>query len=233
MYNVLLNRDILQSTNGFSSEFFPVPENLLQPAHVPAGVLEFIQSLISRIETDWDKEKAEFQRCYRMQHRLENGVWDLITRITAAAELLVKCNYVITYRADGIGSSTQLRATRQPFVNETCRLYRLIMGIIDALQVKDLAKEVENPKLDLCLRGDEIELLFVRKLRMSYAEHLANVCVRIHEIYQAALPAEVQVIRLRAKIYRNTAALLIELARVEELYQKEWNEFIGRSGTKA
>lgn len=227
MYNVLLNREILQSAGGFSSEFFSVPEDLLDTAEVPAGFLEFIRALIGRIEADWDKEKAEFQRCYRLQHRLENGVWDLITRMTVAAEQLVKCNYVITYRAD-VATAGGIRAMRQPFIDETCRLYRLITGVIDALQLKDLANEVENPKPDLCLRGDDLELLFVRKLRMSYAEHLAGMCVRLHEIYSAALPAEVQAVRLRARVFRNMAALLIDLARADEAYQAGWNESFGK-----
>src|SRR5262249_37323574 len=97
----------------------------------------------------------------------------------------------------------------------------LIRGMIDALQEKTLVKEVENAIPDTDLRTDDVELLFVRKLRLSYAEHLANMCVRMHEMYQFALPVELNLIKLRATVYRHMGPLLIEIAKAEELLQKD------------
>lgn len=221
MYNVLLNQEISQATQAFLSQFFAVPEDDMESTRVPTGTVEFIHALLARAEDDWNQEKSEFQCCYREQFRLEDGVCDAITRITAAAELLVKCNYVITYRCDDWTGRRQLNALRKPFVEQACRLVKLVAEMTNALQVKNLVKKVENAIVDPDLRGDAVEHLFVRKVRMSYAEHLANLCVRIHEMYQSALPAELPIMRLRAQIYRNMAALLIEIARADEQHQRD------------
>ncbi len=220
MYNVLLSRDLFQTTRAYYNQVFPVSQNLLEDVSIPAATADYVLTLITRAEADWSGEKDTFRRCYRDKNALESVVLEAITRITAAAELLNRCNYVITYRSE-LGTRQQLKAARQPYVDATCRLMRLITSVIDALQVKELAKETTNAMPDLCLRGDAVELLFVRKLRMSYAEHLADLCYRIHEMYQSAIPTELQPIRLRARVYRNTAAVLIDLARAEEQFQAD------------
>lgn len=148
MYNVLLNRDIFQSSKSFAAGFFMIPENLLESATIPAGTLEFIQALLTRAETEWENEKDQVRRCYRLQFALETAALDAITRITVAAELLIKCNYVITYRMDGI-EDRHLKSLRQPFVDQACRLIHLVISITSALQQKALVKEVENAQRDL------------------------------------------------------------------------------------
>lgn len=216
MYNVLLTRDVLQSGKALIAEFFPIPDDLEKSARVPAGTVTFVQALLTRAEDDWARERAEFRRCFRTEGYLENSVCDSITRMTVAAELLSRCNYAITYRSEGELLRDKLKRDRQPFVDEALRLIRLIKDITAALQVKVLVKEVKNPLPDLYLRGAEMELLLVRKLRMSYADHLANLGARLQETYQSALPVESEVLRLRAQVYRNTAALLIDLSRADE-----------------
>ena len=220
MYNVLLNRDLFNTTRAYYNQIFPLPGSLLEDARIPAGTVEYIQTLIVRAEEDWASEQETFRRCYRHKDTLEGVVCEAITRITAAAELLNRCNYVITYQSE-LGSRKELIARRQPYVDLTIRLVKLIKSISDALQLKELAKEIPNAMPDMCLRGDNVELLRVRKLRLSYAEHLADLCYRIHEMYQSAVPTDLNLIRLRARVYRNTAALLVDLARVEEQFQTD------------
>lgn len=223
MYNVLLNSEILKTTRTYIEQSFPLTEDWEKQEPVPAGTLELIQSLTTRAENEWRQEQDAFRRCYRVQGHLEIGVLNLITRATAAAELLNKCNYVITYSPAAYPepSLEETRRLRQPFIDESCRLLRLVMSIVDALQVKTFVREIQNPLPDLWLRSDEHQQIFVRKLRMSYAEHLGNLAVRIFEMYSSALPVELKMVRLRAQVYRNQAAVLIDLARAEEEQQKE------------
>src|SRR5579862_5396225 len=100
MYSVLLNREIFQATKTYQSQFLAVPTDPNESFSVPAGTLDFIKSLITRAKDDWSQEETEFQRCYREQSQLEHSVRDSITRVTCAAELLMRCNYIVTYRYD-------------------------------------------------------------------------------------------------------------------------------------
>lgn len=204
MYNVILHKSILQATRDLFTALFPGDGHF--PVYLPGGSLELLQSLIAGAESDWANESSYFSTYFGSVMCFDNRAVKPITKATLAVEHLIKCTGIINYGTPP-ASIDQYRERQQKFANEACRLLRLIKTIADVLQNKSLKNGMSEK---------EEVVLQVRKHRLRYTDHLADLAVLICKHYYAFIPDQGAGFQMRAQVQRNMAALLIDIARSDE-----------------
>lgn len=205
-YEVRLDKKTLQQCRDFIDQFFAsLPTGIHKQGRIPGGTLELLQGLINNVESDWVREATYFGELYGSINCFDNRLLIPLSRLTIAVELGSRCSNIVTY--GNSYKSQDVVPWQEQFDEQATHLLKVICRIAEGLQKRDL----KNPRND-----KEKEILLVRKYRLRYASHLANLAMTIRQHYFLNAAQGEKALALHAQVQRNLAAVLIDCARVNE-----------------